>query len=679
MTFQTRQTQNRVVEVYDFAGAINRSLDIMRSKTDYVSLRDFGGIPDGSFSALTGTDNTSAFLLAKATGKAILIDGIYRIASPSAMILSGSEKLIGQGDHTGLVVQSGSNESGILVASAARIENMRIHLFQNGAKPPNQGQLHSVIQIGSGYLDYLPTYDLPNVSGFFLSNLTLTRTNILGGGSAIYAMGNVSRGYIGDIRDTGSVSKHSALLIFHWGGRTVEPGGYGQEVLATWHPRQISIGPLDSRRSNVGLALSSTSDVVQDGPIYCDEVNRALHIMPGDEGASKAVAPVPSLVGKGINIKGPIIVTNPLTLEPSLNAALVDVFSVGASAWDIQGNLRKWITLESDVTIGDVYIYGNIPDKQAVNVFMYSGVLKMGKVAVFGTAGVRTINIEHVTHGSDVSVSESNLSGGTEQISIRRAKGVRIGGGKINAAATGSTQYALQVFGEVITRTVAADASAGATEIQVTAAITGANRAMKGSQISIGGVVHTRLSEAIPGAAVTGSPGVVIIPCEPLPASISAGQELTIDLRSRAEISSITTIGGGRGVEVVQSDVLMSGTRITNAHFTGLRVRIGSVVTLHGVGFENTGATNSGSSFDLQVQTGLSRVTMTGGYLGGGRMGQKVTHNLQFTDVEGTHRRFTGVGIQFLGAVTGPVTASSTNNYTLVGCVDAAGNLLSNP
>jgi hypothetical protein len=645
---------------------------------DYVSLRDFGGVPDGSFSTFTGTDNTGAFLLAKATGKPILIDGVYRIATPSAMILSGNETLIGQGPNTGLVVQCGATESGILVASAARIENMRVQLFTSGSKPANNGQLQSVIQVGSGYLDYLPTYDLPQVSGWHLSNLLLTRASLGGGGgSAIYIMGNAPDGYLGHIRDDGSALKHSFLVAVHWAGKTVAPGGYGNEVLATWHPRDILMGPLRGVRSRAGMFVSSVSNIVQRGEIYLDGVENAFSYLAGDEGASKAVIS-PELIGKGVDIGGPIIVRNP---SPSGEGHFVQVLGTGGSVWDfVEPGIRRWVPVESDVKIGDISIFGTIAPRRALEVNLFWGRLKVGKVSLFGNAGAetRTVNVEYVFPGSEVTIEEINTAGGSQQISIRRARGVRVLGGRVVSATTGTGDYTTYVFGETISRVLAVDASAGATSLTLTEPVHSNNRIMQGVEVVVGGTVLTRLTRPFPGLVVSGL-GSVTVPVEPLPAGVTAGQTVEFRQRSEASFYGVVHEGGGRTVEVSGADVVFFGGKIRRGWVNGARLRDGTVANISGVGFEGNGRIGSGGRFDIDVPNQLNRVTMTGGYLGGGIGPSAVTHNLQFNDTEGTHRRFTGIGVQFRGNVTGEVTASSTNNYTLIGCVDRLGNLLSNP
>jgi hypothetical protein len=73
MTFQTRQTQNRVVEVYDFAGAINRSLDIVRSLSSGPMRAAEVGLTPG------GTMNTTAQV---PEGAAVdLMGGAYAVAA----------------------------------------------------------------------------------------------------------------------------------------------------------------------------------------------------------------------------------------------------------------------------------------------------------------------------------------------------------------------------------------------------------------------------------------------------------------------------------------------------------------------------------------------------------------------------------------------------------------------
>jgi hypothetical protein len=266
MTFQTRQTQNRVVEVYDFAGAINRSLDIMRS--GFVTPEMFGAAGNMRYDLVTqgprflgGTNDLVAFQLADAAAKA---RGVPVIALGQYYIEGTFEPKAAW--HSSPVAPAviwqkiGTTDVGIWIrgnASGVVFKHFRLirHYDNQGIpKAANSGHMCNALTVGEFLIPTLmaPIEDIDidievvaaaNISGVQVSNDSHL-VNVMG-----WATGRLKvRPWAYTNRNVG------AIIQAHWGGQVTGlpadfvpgrdnplPSGHGLEMVATSHAQDLFI------------------------------------------------------------------------------------------------------------------------------------------------------------------------------------------------------------------------------------------------------------------------------------------------------------------------------------------------------------------------------------------------------------------------------------------------------
>lgn len=627
---------------------------------------EFGAVGDGEFATATGTDNSSAFVAciaeAVASGRPILLDSVYRIADADVLVLTDAVHIYGYGPETGIIVECDATQTSVWIKSAVHLHDFRIHCKPTEAKPADSGQLQACVTIGDGF--YL-NRDHIEVQDWRVERMRLTRASGVGGGWAFIGIGNVSNGYVGEIDDIGSGESHSGLVAFHWAPRTAT-GTVGEVPTKTWHPRYISVGSLYAENSAVALSTSACYDIVQNGQVTLIGGSQLYVSLPGDEIDTYSQHPTGS-VGKGIRINGPLLAQG----VANNTDAVIDLFSVGTSKISTMPDdagilLQK--ALDCDISIGDVTVIGSTnANKYLISAYKYTGNLKIGKVVGKDVAAA-TRGVSISSSIGNIAIDNVECATLRDAIYISSSSGITVNNSKITTSAeNGSSDHSAYMFGDTFTATASGVHAEEATKLTLTAGLS--DFVLPGRPVKVNGEVVYSTSYAPIGATS--------LYVTAIPTALAGGETITVDNQCYNLDLCLNIEKGYYGIDCAGSFGVLRGS-VNNAFFIGARFRNGAIMELLGMTFSGNGRGRQDAgalaTADIQVTNTAARVKMIGGSCG--IDGRLTEYNIRCSTSEGTWRRFIGVGVSFAGNVTSHITASTANNWALVGCTDKTGTLI---
>lgn len=642
-----------------------------------INMEMLGANPDGNFGATAhtdGADNTTAVTAALAVAaffnRPIQLLGIYRVAAMT-MTLTEKVTIIGGGPTTGFVCPVYEDDVGIWDKAGCDLSYFRVHVTHMQAKLPDSGQLHACVLVSARLNTLSLEADDIGVSGFNHHHLTLTRRAVVvgGGGSGWYGIGNVNNGYVGDLDDLGSTAEHSNLAAFHWGGKSV---GYGFAVTKTWHPHDNEVGALTAYQSQICFSPSAVYNLLQRGVMKMYGGLQLLSILPGDETddfADTSVHPVGS-VGKGIRLLGPFEHHDPT----STTEASVEIYSQGTSSgWRTMPDnpaVNYMGDLDMDVEIGDIALFGaTLAAQGVVDAKYYRGLLKVGNVKLVNSNPVVAAVYWHDSQAGRMIVKSISGTLRYRAAMIDNASGFTLQDSAFTCTDVDtSTKVGFYAIGITEARVASGVHAVGLTKLTLTAGIS--QRMSRNTPIVVGGAtVYT-----------TGynPPGMTVIAVTPLPA-LAGGEAVVIDHGCRHIDATLGSTGGFYHADLsrVQGVIKGKGKR---ARAGGIRMRTGSISVVEGFQFEATGfGLAAGVAIDLVVEDASETYVKAVGCTFGLDKQPLMNHCVQATTADGTKRRVTLVGCHFAGYNTAPVSASSANNWTAIGCTDKAGALFTNP
>lgn len=647
-----------------------------------ITLEEFGAVADGNFGPNAHTDGTnnaaaiaSAVAAAAATGRPILLTGVFR-TSASSLVLTQKVTITGFGSQTGFSVVAGSTDSGIWDRAGCKLHDFHVHLSTLANKPANEGHMQACVLVSDkGY--FFPSPGVDNgVYGFDHQRLTLTRNAVmgLGSGSGWFGMGHVHHGKVGEIRDEGSATKHGILVSMHWSGRGA---GYGQIVTRTWHPHDMEIGSIFATASINALNVSSSYNITQRGIIDLTGGSKALYVLPGDETDTLAdpIAHPPGSIGKNLRF-GDVISRSPTGGERA-----VHVFSQGTSAlgWrSMPGDpgVGFMSQLEMDVTVGDITLYDAVWDPNAVpatappgllEVQYYRGKFKAGKLRTVNCPTLR--NVVDLFHSQNAIIEIDDLSGITSDRALRLVNCSNVTIHNLAPTTTkndNSGDTACYFFGATYTGNLSGAHAAGATTLLLKAPL--AVRMTIDTPIKVGGQTVWTTGYC--------PPNVTRIPVSSLPVAVADDALVTFVHRNEKMNITFNCEGSYNGADIALTHGVFKGT-IRKAKVNGVRARLASNITLESVTFEATGFGGSvtDTASDVLVSNEATRVRATGCVFGL-NAGAGLDYNVRCVTAEGTWRRFVATNSSFMGARVGNITATSASNYSLIGCTNPDGSLI---
>ena len=621
----------------------------------------FGAVGDGSFSTsehTAGTDNSTAFThtrqAAATAKKSIFVSAPYRINAASA-IFDSKVHIFGYSKEHGFIIPVYATDTGFWDKAGCRFEGFRIHVCTMEAKAANQGHLQcNITTTNKGYFIGLTNND-DGVSGFHYENLNLTRKSVGGGGgSGIIMVGNAHKGYINNINDDGSYTGHTYLVASHWSGKG---DAYGSTVTKTWHPHDINIGSLSVTNCAIAIGLSSSYNIFQSGLVSMVGGNSVIYLLPGDETdtlTDTTVHPAGS-IGKNITLRGPFAHHTPTGTSKS-----VILYSQGTSPgpWrymPLDGAVGFMSDLDMEIRIGDVTLFRATASSQGLlDVSYFRGTLEIGELKNTGSSVVD--NAIYITYSQAGSIVVKKLSGtfNNRPIYLGSVSFFKLlDSDTTTIANSGSTDVTVYCFGGTEAATVSGAHSIGATTLVLSSGIT--TRMSRNTPITIGSnTVYTTAYNPV---------GVSHIPVTALPAALAGGEAVTLDHRNRGIHLHLKTRGGYYGCDIGRTTGVITGHNIGS--LSAMRIRNSSYIDLNGFVFE------SSTSSDLII-TNTTNFVKAVGCVFGLNAPSTLAYNVLCSTAE-TWKRFVGIGCSFLNYTTSYISASSVNDWTIIGSTSKTG------
>lgn len=268
------------------------------------------------------TNNKTAIDNARATAEALGVplrsgpgNFLYATGGDGNLTAHAGMTLSGVSEYdTGLFFETTDAETGLRVlVSHVCVENIQINHrlvadpdyvsgdVGNGTINQGEGEYGACITLSQIYSAGAQAL----VDGFILRNARLTR------GRSADGMGNIAMGiaicsnsanpHLSRVRMEGP---HATALWSHWGAHTtgVLPGALGEPITITYHPhghRYRDVYVLGAYR---GFILSGTYDVLMDGCTFDGLIYQLGQILPGDEGTRYASALQQKWIGSDIRL-----------------------------------------------------------------------------------------------------------------------------------------------------------------------------------------------------------------------------------------------------------------------------------------------------------------------------------------------------------------------------------------